>query len=138
MSDEPISSDQFKHEVEDACSILTFYGFRRAMQFESDTEVVYLGKNVAFTFAFDFREQAVDLNVTRCRDGRPFDNWVGGYSCSLFLHLVEHKGFRGPLTPKDIPENASWSQRMIAAEINLLNHPYSADLLADKPDALPA
>jgi hypothetical protein len=142
MSDEPTSSDQFRHEVEEAGGVLTSHGFKRAMQFESESPttacVVYLGRHVAFTFTFDVRDQAVDVLVTRHRGGKLLDNWDGGYSSSLFTHLLNHCGFRGrPKPPASLPESASKTKRLIAAQVNLLSHPSSAILLADHPDALP-
>jgi hypothetical protein len=142
MSDEPKSSEQFKHEVEGLCGVLTSHGFKRAVQFESESPttacVVYLGRNLAFTFTFDVRDQAVDLIVTRHRGGKLVDNWDGGYSSSLFTHLLNHCGFRGrPTPPVSLPEGTSKMKRMIAAQVNLLSHPSSGILLADGPDALP-
>lgn len=142
MSDELISSDEFRREVEGAASILKSHGFWRASQFETETpttaSVVYVGQNIAFTFTLDVRDQAIDLVVTRHRGGKLVATWEGGYSSSLFTHLLKHCGFRGRLTPPvSLPTTASRAQRMIAANLNLLAHPASASLLADKPDALP-
>jgi hypothetical protein len=142
MSDEPISSDEFRREVEGAASILKSHGFGRASQFEAETpttaSVVYVGANVAFTFTLDVRDQAIDLVVTRYRGGKLLATRDGGYSSSLFTHLLKHCGFRGrPTPPASLPATASRAQRMIAASLNLLAHPASASLLADKPDALP-
>jgi hypothetical protein len=142
MNDQPISSEEFRCEVEAAVSILKSHGFRRATQFEVETpttaSVVYLGKNLAFTFTLDVRDMAIDLVVTRYRDGKLLATWDGGYSSSLFTHLLKHCGFRGrPTPPSSLPPTASKAQRMIAANMNLLSQPASAYLLADKPDALP-
>lgn len=141
-NNEPISSEEFRREVEDAASILKSHGFGRALQFEAETpttaSVVYLGRNVAFTFTLDVRDQAIDLVVTRHRDGKLLATWDGGYSSSLFTHLLKHCGFRGrPTSPPSLPPTASRTQRMIAENLNLLAHPSSANLLADKPDSLP-
>lgn len=69
MSEDPISSNEFRREVESTAGILRERGFRRAPQFEVTTptmaSVVYLGKNVAFTFTLDIRDQAIDVVVTR-------------------------------------------------------------------------
>jgi hypothetical protein len=142
MSDEPISDDEFRHEVETAASILREHGFQRAPQFQSGTpttaSVVYVGQNVAFTFTLDIRDQAIDLVVTRYRDGKLVETWDGGYSSSLFNHLLKHCGFRGrPVSSTSLPPTAPKSKRMISALMNLLAQPCSAKLLDDQPDALP-
>lgn len=142
MSDEPISINEFLREVEEAASIVRSHGFQHAPQFDSETpttvSVVYVGHNVAFTFALDIRDQAIDLVVTRYRDGRVLSTWDGGYSSSLFIHLVKHCGFRGrPIPSANIPPTASKARRVLSALVNLLVQPCSASLLADRADALP-
>lgn len=142
MSDEAISSDEFRREVEEAASTLGAHGFRRAPQFDSETattvSVVYIGQNVAFTFTLDIRDQAIDLVVTRYREGNLVATWDGGYSSSLFTHLLNRCGFRGRLVPAaSLPPTASKAKRMLSALVNLLAQPCSANLLADRVDALP-
>lgn len=142
MSDELISSDDFRREVEEAASILTLHGFRRAPQLDSETptttSVVYAGKNIAFTFTLDIRDQAIDLVVTRYFDGKLVATWDGGYSSSLFTHLLNRCGFRGRPTPATpLPPTASNAKRTLSALANLLAQPCSANLLADRADALP-
>jgi len=142
MSDELISSDEFRREVEEAANTLTLHGFQRAPQFDSETpttaSVVYVGKNIAFTFTLDIRDQAIDLVVTRYRDRKLVANWGGGYSSSLFTHLLNRCGFRGRPTPAvSLPPTASNAKLMLSALMNLLAQPCSANLLADRADALP-
>jgi len=142
MSDEPISSSEFRREVEEAASTLTSHGFQRAPQFDSETpttaSVVYVGHNVAFAFTFDIRDEAIDLVVTRVRDGKLVATWDGGYSSSLFTHLLNRCGFRGrPIPAASLPPTASKAKRVVSALVNLLAQPCSANLLADRADALP-
>lgn len=142
MNEQSISNEAFRQEVEEATNLLRSKGFQRAPQFESETpttcSVVYLGKNVAFTFELDVRDQGIDLIVTRHRDEKLVATLDGGYSSSLFNYLLKYCGFRGrPTPPASLPPTASNAQKMIAALVNLLSHPSSAPLLADQPDALP-
>lgn len=142
MSDEVISSNEFRRDVEEAASILRSHGFQRAPQFESETpttaSVVYIGQNVAFTFTLDIRDQGIDLLVARYCQGRLMSTWEGGYSSSLFTHLVNRCGFRGRPTPSAVlPPTASKPKRLLSALVNLLAQPCAASLLADQADALP-
>lgn len=142
MSDMPISSDEFRRNVEDAARILVAHGFQRAPRLDDDmstlASVVYIGRNVAFTFTLDIRDQAVDLVVTRVRDGVLVPTWDGGYSSSLFAFLIKHHGFRGHrMSPTALPQGASKAKLAILPLVYLLAHPSSASLLADRPDALP-
>ena len=142
MNDEPISSDEFRREVEEAASTLTSHGFRRAPQFDSETpttaSVVYVGQNVAFTFTLDIRDQAIDLVVTRYRDEELVPTWDGGYSSSLFTHLLNRCGFRGrPIPAASLSARAPKTKRVLSSLINLLAQPCAANLLADRADALP-
>jgi hypothetical protein len=142
MNNEPISSDDFRREVEQAASTLTAYGFQRAPQLDSETpttaSVVYVGRNIAFTFTLDIRDQAIDLVVTRYCDGKLVPTWDGGYSSSLFTHLVNRCGFRGrPVPAASLPATASKTKRVLSALMNLLAQPCAATLLADRADALP-
>ena len=142
MSDEPILSDEFRREVEEVASTLTAHGFQRAPQFDSETpttvSVVYIGQNIAFTFTLDNRDQAIDLVVTRYRDGKLVSTWNGGYSSSLFTHLLNRCGFRGrPIPAASLPPTVSKAKRMLSTLVNLLAQPCSANLLADRADALP-
>ena len=83
MSNELISSEEFRRVVQECASTLTSHGFQRAPEFDSETpttaSVVYVGQNVAFTFTFDVRDQAIDVVVTRCRYGKLVANRDGGY-----------------------------------------------------------
>jgi hypothetical protein len=142
MRNEAISSEEFRREVLEAAGSLSSYGFRRAPQFDSETpttaSVVYVGQNIAFEFTFDLRDQAIDLVVTRYRDGKLSAFGDGGYSSSLFIHLLNRCGFRGRPTPgATLPPTASKAQRQLASLLNLLAQPCSANLLADRADALP-
>jgi len=142
MSNELISSEEFRRVVQECASTLTSHGFQRAQEFDSETpttaSVVYVGQNVAFTFTFDVRDQAIDVVVTRCRYGKLVANWDGGYSSSLFTHLLNHCGFRGRPTPAaSLSPAASKAQQTLSALVNLLDQPCSANLLADRVDALP-
>ena len=142
MSNELISSEEFLREVQECACTLTSHGFQRAPGFDSETSttasVVYVGRNVAFTFTLDIRDQAIDIVVTRCRHGRLVVNCDGGYSSSLFTHLLNHCGFRGRATPAaSISPAASKAKQMLSALVSLLAQPCSANLLADRVDALP-
>ena len=142
MSNELISSEEFRREVQECACTLTSHGFQRAPGFDSETpttaSVVYVGQNVAFTFTFDVRDQAIDVVVTRCRYGKLVANRDGGYSSSLFTHLLNHCGFRGRATPAaSISPAASKAKQMLSALVGLLAQPCSANLLADRVDALP-
>lgn len=142
MSNEPISSDEFRREVEEATSTFASLGFQRAPQFDSETpttaSVVYIGQNIAFTFTLDIRDQAIDLMVTRYRDGKLVATWDGGYSSSLFTHLLKRCGFRGRPNPAvSLPSTASKAKRVLSALMSLLAQPCAANLLADRADALP-
>jgi hypothetical protein len=136
MSNELISSEEFRREVQECATALASHGFQRAPGFDSETptaaSVVYVGRNVAFTFTLDIRDQAIDIVVTRCRYGKLVANWDGGYSSSLFTHLLNHCGFRGRATPA-----ASKAKQKLSALVSLLAQPCSANLLADRVDALP-
>jgi len=142
MSKEIITSEEFRREVEAGAGILKSHGFERATRFETETpttaSMVYLGRNVAFTFTLDVRDQAIDLGVTRIREGRLVDNWDGGYSSSLFTHLLKNCGFRGrPSALVSLPPTAPKVQKLVTAQFCLLAHPASSNLLADNPDSLP-
>lgn len=142
MNNESISSDDFRREVEQAASSLAAHGFQRAPQLDSETpttaSVVYVGRNIAFTFTFDIRDQAIDLVVTRYRDGKLVPTWDGGYSSSLFTHLLNRCGFRGrPVPAASLPATASKTKRVLSALMSLLAQPCAANLLADRADALP-
>jgi hypothetical protein len=142
MSNELISSEEFRRVVQECASTLTSHGFQRAPEFDSETpttaSVVYVGQNVAFTFTFDVRDQAIDVVVTRCRYGKLVANRDGGYSSSLFTHLLNHCGFRGrPTQAASLSPAASKAQQTLSALVNLLDQPCSANLLADRVDALP-
>lgn len=137
-----MSIDQFRRDVEHVASILRSHGFQRAPKFETETpttiSVVYTGQNVAFTFNLDIRDQGIDLIVTRYRNGNLVPTWDGGYSSSLFMHLLNHCGFRGrPVPPATFSPLAPKSTRMLLALMNLLTYPCAASLLADQADALP-
>ena len=140
-SDEAISAEGFRRDVLASAGALEARGFKRAPEFERESSttasIVYLGRHVAFTFELDIRDQAIDLTVTRCRDGRLVSTWDGGYSSSVFGHLVTHCGFRGrPVPQASLPSSASKAQRRISALVGLLFHPCAAGLLEDRADAL--
>lgn len=141
MSDETISSNDFRRDVEKAAIILRSKGFQRAPEFESQTpttsSVVYVGRNVAFTFTLDIRDQGIDLVVTQYRDGKLLPTSDGGYSSSLFTHLINRCGFRGrPIPSASLSSTASKTMRALSALVNLLTQPCAASLLADRGDAL--
>lgn len=142
MRNEAISSEEFRREVLQAAGSLSSYGFRRAPQFDSETpttaSVVYVGQNVAFTFELDIRDRAIDLVVTRYRDGKLIATRDGGYSLSLFAHLLHRCGFRGsPIPSASLPLTASKAKRQVSSLVNLLAQPCSANLLADRANSLP-
>jgi hypothetical protein len=45
------------------------------------------------------RDQCFDLQVVRVRDGKMHATFDGRYSSDLFVHLVEHEGYRGKPVP---------------------------------------
>ena len=142
MSDKKISSHEFLEAVKEVSSVFTAHGFRRTTEFEANTPttatVVFVGNNVAFTFTFDIRDQAVDLTVVRLKNGKLLTTWDGGYSASLFAHLVKHCGLRSRPTATTLQIiNGSQVQRMVAANMSLLMHAGAAKLLADEVDSIP-
>ena len=142
MSDLPIRGEDFRREVADVASALTARGFKHSPGFDTATatsvSVAYVGRNVAFAFTLDIRDQSIDLVVTRCRNGQLVATQDDGYSSSLFTHLVTHCGFRGRPTPSaSLPPSASNSQRALSSLVGLLTHSCSNALLADRDDSLP-
>lgn len=142
MDEKLIANDEFRRVVVKLATTLTRHGFRRAPQWDSETSttvsISYVGENVAFTFSLDVRDQAIDLLVTRVRDGKLVPTWDGGYSSSLFTHLVSGCGFRGRPVPADtLSPEASRAERILSALVSLLAEPCAQDLLADREDALP-
>jgi hypothetical protein len=141
MNDRNISVDDFYRSVENAAGPPLAHGFERALRFESKTPVtataVYTGKNIAFIFSLDIRDQAIDLEVAKCREGELLMNPdSGGYLSSVFGHLVR-RGFRGrPVSAVPLPPAASWAERRCFALVGLLSLPCSARLIADGEDAL--
>ena len=142
MNMEPISSEEFRYEVEKAAGVLVARGFQRARQLDIETPtlatVVYAGRNVAFVFTLDKRDSVIDLVVMRYRDGKLLATCDGGYSSNLFSYLVDYCGFRGRrVRAASLSPPASKVKRMIAALMNLLEQPCAKHLLADRSDALP-
>jgi len=102
--------------------------------------VAYLGSHVGFVITWDARDQVVDMRVVRVRDGRMPAPGGGGYTRDLFVHLVEHAGYRGSpsgthATGRDGAEPGRL-ERAVAAWASLLETA-GGTLLDDTPDALP-
>lgn len=143
MTNAAILKDDFRCGVAEVASLFTSHGFQRATQLEHDTQttasVVYAGRNIAFIFTLDIRDRAVDLVVTKYRNGKLLTNWEGGYSSSLFEFLVYHCGYRGSLVSASnhSTTTASGIKQKTVALTNLLSLPSAANLLKDHQDALP-
>lgn len=137
--------EQFRILALDKFSFLEGKGFHRVPSLEETAStygtVVYLGKHVGFIFSLDVRDQCVDAEVVKVRDGKIKWNWEeGGYSSNIFGHLVDHAGYRGgPAGPAGRgPSKAGESdlERMIDGWVELLKQA-GQSLLSDRIDSLP-
>jgi hypothetical protein len=140
MSDAKITNEQFRDVAPTRLSFLEDKGFQRMMGIEETTptgsSLVYIGKNVGFVFSLDVRDQCVDAQVVRVRNGKIARNSDGGYSSDLFTHLVNNAGYRGKsAVSRDMSEGGQLD-RMIAAWVELIQDA-GQSLLSDRSDALP-
>ncbi len=139
MSNSQITVEQFRTLALDRFSFLEGKGFHRVPSLEETTPtsgtVVYLGNNVGFIFSLDVRDQCVDGQVVRVRDGQIKRNWEGGYSSDIFTHLVNHAGYRG--RPRGSSEAGKSSlEQMTDGLVELLKQA-GQSLLSDRADSLP-
>lgn len=139
MSDSQITVEQFRMLALDRFGFLEGKGFYRVPSLEETTPmigtVVYLGKNVGFIFSLDVRDQCVDGQVVRVRNGQIKRNWEKGYSSGIFTHLVRHAGYRGK-TRGSSEAGKSHLERMIDGQADLLKQA-GQFLLTDQVDSLP-
>lgn len=140
MSNSEITVEQFRTLALDRFNFLEGKGFHRVPNLEETTPtsgtVVYLGNNVGFIFSLDVRDQCVDAQVVKVRDGQMKRNWQGGYSSGLFTHLVRHAGYRGRSAGARTAEKAAL-KGMVDAWAELLKQA-GESLLSDRPDSVPA
>lgn len=139
MSDSQITVEQFRMLTLDRFSFLEGHGFHRVPGLEETTPtsstIVYLGNNVGFIFSLDVRDQCIDGQVVRVRDGQIKRNWEGGYSSDIFTHLVNYAGYRG--RPRGSNESHKSSlEQMTDGLAELLKHA-GQPLLTDQGDSLP-
>ncbi|MDH5557828.1 MAG: hypothetical protein OEZ03_10780 [Alphaproteobacteria bacterium] len=91
--------DVFVSELTRTFGFLNDHGFRfREDEVEDTVSLVraaYLGRNIAFVFVLDKREEMLECYIHGVKDGQllrmPTEG--GGYK-SLFLYLVKNHGFR--------------------------------------------
>ena len=87
-------------------------GFKRAKELEkispTTATLVYCGKNVAFEFSLDVRDQCIDAEVIKVKCGQLLRNSDGGYSSGIYNYLVEKEGYRGSPTGTlaNLPESS--------------------------------
>jgi hypothetical protein len=141
MSSSQITVEHFRNMASERLRFLESLGFRREQRLEETTPtigtVVYLGKNVGFVFSVDMRDQCVDGQVVKVRDGQMKRNWEGGSSSDIFTHLVKHTKFRGsPAGRGGAKGEESSLRQMIDSWVDLLKQA-GQSLLNDTPDSLP-
>src|SRR5262245_15137956 len=139
MSNSEFTVEQFRAVALDRFSFMEGKGFHRTPSLEETTPtsgtVVYLGSNVGFIFSLDVRDECVDGQVVKVRDGQMKRNWEGGYSSDIFTHLVRHAGYRG--SPRGPGEpGKSRLEHMIDGWAELLKQA-GQTLLSDRADSLP-
>ena len=98
--------------------------------------LVYRGKNVAFEFSLDVRDQCVDAEVIKVENDSLRRNWDGGYSKDIYAHLVAVESYRGsPTGTVNTSASESKIDKAIAGWKSLLETAGSS-LLKDLPDSL--
>lgn len=137
---EMTSAEEFRKIVTSKFSFLEEKGFVRSPDLEESTPtvstVVYLGTNVAFEVSFDLRDKCVDAEVIKVNGGKLLREWEGGYSSSLYTHLVQKERYRG--SPSGGVRHAETDDpltRMINGVAGLLNTA-GQRLLDDNSDSL--
>jgi hypothetical protein len=141
VSNSQITVEQFRTLALDRFGFLEANGFHRIPTLEETTPtggtIVFLGKNVGFIFSLDVRDQCIDGQVVKVRDGQMKRNWEGGYSSDIFTHLVKHAGYRGKRArTSDSRGGESVLQVMIDGWVELLKQA-GQPLLSDQLDSLP-
>jgi hypothetical protein len=133
-----VMCEEFRNLVEKHFVFLLEHGFQRSFSDEQDSPtgccVRYLGKNVGVLISLDIRDNDVSVQVARVNNGVLTRNWEGGYSSSLFMHLVNYTGYRGGM-PWPTRE-CSIVEKMVIAQATLLLSQGEA-VLKDRPDSLP-
>ncbi|TAN84047.1 MAG: hypothetical protein EYR95_18140 [Phormidium sp. SL48-SHIP] len=139
MSDD-ITVEVFRESAPAGLRWLVERGFSRARDLEKETPtmgtLVYRGKNVAFEFSFDARDQCIDAEVIKVERGSLRRNWDGGYSKDIYTHLVAAEGYRGsPMGSLSVHEFESKLDKAIAGWSSLLETAGSK-LLSDSSESL--
>lgn len=129
-----MSTEEFLELAPKKLMWLVKKGFRRAKELEkispTTATLVYCGKNVAFEFSLDVRDQCIDAEVIKVKRGRLLRNSDGGYSSGIYNHLVKKEGYRGSPTGThvNLPESSKldqaidgWISLLDMAGSNLLN-----------------
>lgn len=139
----PITIDEFRAITPAKMKFLEIKGFRRIEALEETTPtmatLVYCGTHVGFVFSLDVRDQCVDAEVVKVVNGQILRNWQGGYSSSLFSHLVKHEGYRGrrvALATNDLGVSDTKIERELNGWIALLQTA-GEKLLSDREDSVP-
>lgn len=129
-----MSTEEFLELAPKKLTWLVKKGFRRAKELEkispTTATLVYCGKNVAFEFNLDVRDQCIDAEVIKVKCGRLLRNSDGGYSSGIFNYFVKKEGYRGSPTgtQANLPESSKldqaidgWISLLDMAGSNLLN-----------------
>ena len=137
-----ISTEEFQKVAPQKLDWLVENGFKRAKDFEKSSPtvatLVYCGKNVAFEFSLDIRDQCIGAEVIKVKSGQLLRNMDGGYSSDVFNHLVKYEGYRGnPRGEFTESESLNYTQLDAAIEgwISLISTAGS-NLLSDQPVTL--
>jgi len=144
VDDTRVTAKEFRILAPARLTFLESRGFRRNPSLEEENSLygtlVYLGKHVGFIISFDVRDQVVDSEVTRVENGQIKRSWDGGYSSSVFMHLVNYEGYRGGFTrshDKNIHKRPEDVVRgMVDAVVDMLERA-GKNLLEDHPESLP-
>ena len=138
MSNE-MSVNKFRTLGPDLLDWLVEKGFQRVGKFEMvnpmSSTLVFCGKNVAFSFGLDVREQYIDVEVIKVKNGRLVDKLDGGYSSSLYSHLVNKEGYRGSVSRTSRAVYTSKLEQALGDWIALLRQE-GGNLLRDDLDSL--
>jgi len=144
MNTQHITVDRFKSLAPEKFSFLEHRGFHRESVAEltspTASTLVYLGRYVGFIVSFDVRDQCVDVQVVRVRDGKMHTRIDGGYSSDLFVHLVEHEGYRGKPVQSAQHRGDGGSPDDLQAMLDrwaVLIQDVGGSLLRDQPGSLP-
>lgn len=139
--DEEIA-DVFVSELTETFGFLNDFGFRfRKDEVEDAISLVrasYVGRNIAFVFVIDKREEMLECYIRGVKGGQIVtDCSEGGYNRSLFSYLVKNCGFRRSFKDSlrgDLPIRIKIREVL---EVNAdLIKTYGNALLSDKKGAL--